>query len=291
MCDTTYQITGLNLTMLNIQLPANAVVSLTRVIDILQPLSPFLVFLDAAAMQLAGSLPDGLDNFYNLEQLNLSGNKGLTGSLPSIWSALTALRTLDVSGTGISSSLPPSWASLQELQAFRATDCNGLLGQLPLEWGILRSLEELVVTNSQLTGMLPAWTDARALHAAGATVLLASELAESDLSPASVKQRKPAVRYTSGQIRPQALAAAANRAATAIRTALAVAPAGTRFMPLRIINLSGNKLSGQLVPGWSLFEQLQVSCHGCHACLLGCIMQQQYHRHARPPPINVVAAK
>jgi hypothetical protein len=272
-CDTIYQIISLNLTVLDIQVPANATLSISRMVDVLQPLSPFMVSLDAAAMHLAGTLPDNLANFYNLEKLNLSGNEGLTGSLPSIWSALTALRTLDVSGTGISGGLPPSWASLQELQAFQAADCNGLLGQLPLEWGILRSLEELVVTNSQLSGMLPAWTDVGALHAAGASVLSIAECAESDVSPASVKQRKPVVQYTSGQIKPQALAAAANRAATALRTALA-APQGTRIMPLRIINLSGNKLFGQLVPGWSLFEQLQVSCHGCHACLLQCIKQQ-----------------
>jgi hypothetical protein len=140
-----------------------------------------------------------------------------------------------------------------------------LSGQLPLEWGILKNLEELVVTNSQLSGSLPAWTDAAVMGAAGAAALAAAERAagqvpDDELSPASTQQRVPTVRYTSGRVGPRAMATAANRALTTLQAALAAAPAGTRFMPLRIINLSGNKLTGQLVPGWSLFEQLQVRC-------------------------------
>ncbi|WIA31728.1 hypothetical protein OEZ86_002604 [Tetradesmus obliquus] len=166
-CDAAYQITWLNLTQLNIQFPAGAALPLPRVADILQPLAAFLLSLDAASLHLAGTLPSSFAAFYNLQHLDLSGNRGLTGSRPSLWSALTALQTLDVSGTGISGSLPPSWASLQELRAFRAANCSSLSGQLPLEWGILRSLEELVVTNSNLSGTLPAWTDSAAMRAAG----------------------------------------------------------------------------------------------------------------------------
>ncbi|WIA12826.1 hypothetical protein OEZ85_006454 [Tetradesmus obliquus] len=262
-CDSAYQVTGLNLTALSIQLPATASFNFTRVIDMLQPLSPTLRVLDAATLQLVGELPKVLATFSKLEVLNLRGNKGLTGGLPSIWSALTALRTVDLSSTGISGNLPPFWASLQELRVFRAANCSGVSGQLPLEWGILRSLEELVVTNSQLDGALPAWTDAGAVRAAGAAALSAAERVANDagdagLSPASVEQRTRTVRYSSGRVEPQAMAAASIRAVTAIKVALAAAPAGTRFMPLRVIDLSGNKLTGQLVPGWSLFEQLQV---------------------------------
>jgi hypothetical protein len=220
--------------------------------------------LDAATLQLVGALPTKLATFSRLELLNLSGNKGITGSLPTIWAALTAMRTMDISGTGISGSLPSSWASLQKLQTFKAVGCNGLSGQLPLEWGILGRLEELVITNSQLGGRLPAWTDATLMRAAGSAALaaaqrVADEAGGADLSPATVERQSAGVRYTRGRIGPKALAAAANRAVTALRSAMAAIPAGTRFMPLRVINLSNNKLSGQLVPGWSLFEQLQVS--------------------------------
>uniref|UniRef100_A0A383WFC7 Leucine-rich repeat-containing N-terminal plant-type domain-containing protein n=1 Tax=Tetradesmus obliquus TaxID=3088 RepID=A0A383WFC7_TETOB len=219
-------------------------------------------------MQLTGTLTASLATYYNLQHLDLSGNSRLTGSLPSLWSALTALQTLDVSNTGISGSLPPSWASLQKLRAFRAADCSGLSGQLPLEWGILRSLEELVVTNSNLSGALPAWTDAGAVRAAADAALAAAQQAPSvqvnqaaaaDVSPATVQRRKtPTARDRGGYVGPRATTAARSRAVSALSAAIAAAPAGTRFMPLRVINLSGNKLSGQLVPGWSLFEQLQV---------------------------------
>jgi hypothetical protein len=216
--------------------------------------------VDAAALQLSGSLPAGLATFSKLESINLSNNKGLTGALPTIWSALTALRSVDVSGTGISGSLPASWASLQELRAFRAADCGSLSGQLPLEWGILRSLQELVVTNSQLSGPLPAWTDAGVMRAAGAAAIataqrVADQAGGDELVTASAPRR---VRYNSRAVAPQAVVAAARRALSALQVALAATPAGTGLMPLRVLNLSGNKLSGQLVPTWSLFEQLQV---------------------------------
>lgn len=260
-CDSGYQITGLNLTALNIQMPSNASLALSTVIDRLQPLSATLRSLDAAALQLSGELPATLATFSRLEHLDLSGNKAVKGSLPSIWAALVALRTLDISSTGISGSLPASWASLQKLRAFRAADCSGLSGQLPLEWGMLKSLEELVVINSQLSGPLPAWTDAEMLRAASTAALATAQQAvdqavNEDLVVASVQQR---VRYISGAVSPQAVVEAASCAASALQSALAAAPASTRFMPLRIINLSGNNLSGQLVPNWSLFEQLQVS--------------------------------
>ncbi|KAF6258413.1 hypothetical protein COO60DRAFT_1692746 [Scenedesmus sp. NREL 46B-D3] len=216
--------------------------------------------LDAAALQLSGELPATLATFSRLEHLDLSGNKAVKGSLPSIWAALVALRTLDISSTGISGSLPASWASLQKLRAFRAADCSGLSGPLPLEWGMLKSLEELVVINSQLSGPLPAWTDAEMLRAASTAALATAQQAvdqavNEDLVVASVQQR---VRYISGAVSPQAVVEAASCAASALQSALAAAPASTRFMPLRIINLSGNNLSGQLVPNWSLFEQLQM---------------------------------
>jgi hypothetical protein len=152
-CNSAYEVIGLNLTSLNIQMPGDASLSLSSIIRVLQPLSSVLASLDAATMQLAGTLPTSLVEFYNLEQLNISGNKRLIGSLPSIWSALTALRSVDVSGTGIRGSLPASWASLQELRSFRAAHCSSLSGQLPLEWGILKNLDELVVTNSQISGV------------------------------------------------------------------------------------------------------------------------------------------
>jgi hypothetical protein len=234
--------------------------SLPTIVDRLLPLGSSLKSLDAAALQLSGSLPEALATFSKLEFINLSANKGLTGSLPSIWSALTALRSVDVSGTGISGRLPATWASLQELRAFRAADCSSLSGQLPLEWGILRSLQELVVTNSQLAGPLPAWTDPGVLRAARGTALATAQQAvdQADGDQLATAAAPLRVRYTSGELASQAKVAAATRALAGLQAALAAQPVATGLMPLRVLDLSGNKLSGQLVPTWSLFEQLQV---------------------------------
>lgn len=129
-CNSAYQVTGLDLNALIIQMPPTASLSFPKLVEMLQPLSSSLRVLNAAALQLAGSLPEALATFSRLEVLNLSGNKGLTGNLPDLWSALTALRTVDISSTNISGNLPPSWASLQEMRVFRAENCSGLSGQL-----------------------------------------------------------------------------------------------------------------------------------------------------------------
>eukprot|EP00882_Tetradesmus_deserticola_P016383 GHRQ01017495.1.p2 GENE.GHRQ01017495.1~~GHRQ01017495.1.p2 ORF type:complete len:262 (+),score=100.52 GHRQ01017495.1:1788-2573(+) len=256
-------------------MPPTATLLLSTVIGMLQPLSSSLRALDASALQLSGELPKLLATFSQLEHIDLSGNKGINSSLPGIWAALTALHTLDVSSTGIQGSLPTSWASLQQLRAFRAADCSGLSGQLPLEWGLLGSLEELVVTNSQLSGPLPAWTDAEVLRAAAAAVLAGARQAvgQANDNAMAVAYNQQSARRTNRAADPvdkQAVVVAASRANGALQASLAAAPGGTRFTPLRIIDLSGNKLSGQLAPNWALFEQLQVSWMRCTTT--GCVL-------------------
>jgi hypothetical protein len=87
----------------------------------------------------------------------------------------------------------------------------------------------------------------------------AADKAASSASRASLRTTRPARNVADDIVSPQTAADASNRVVRALQAAVAATPQGMRFMPLQVVNLSGNKLSNQLVAGWSLFEQLQVS--------------------------------
>ena len=44
------------------------------------------------------------------------GHRGYTGSLPAVWSRLTALTGLDLSSNFLSGTLPPQWSCLTRLK-------------------------------------------------------------------------------------------------------------------------------------------------------------------------------
>lgn len=120
----------------------------------------------------------GLSALAKLEELDVSNNPSLTGTLPQYVSSLTALRKLVISNTGISGSIPAAYASLQLLQEFRAARCPGITGELPKEFGMLRKLQVLEISDTQIEGILPAeWADPVAMKAVGARALAAAKVA------------------------------------------------------------------------------------------------------------------
>ncbi|KAK9789943.1 hypothetical protein WJX73_007087 [Symbiochloris irregularis] len=84
----------------------------------------------------------------------------IAGKLPSTWSTLRQLQTIDVSNNLISKGLPESWGDgLPALVSLDASS-NHLTGTIPASWGNnggLGNLTDLNLASCQLTGSLPSW--------------------------------------------------------------------------------------------------------------------------------------
>ncbi|KAK9812276.1 hypothetical protein WJX73_009659 [Symbiochloris irregularis] len=111
---------------------------------------------------LQGSLPWGLGKFLNVAHLNLSGNPGISGSLPETWGVAgwDHLITLDLSGNSISGKVPASWGrtAMGNLAELRLGG-NRLSGSLPQAWAFTDIFPHLTTLdlshNSNLTSHLP----------------------------------------------------------------------------------------------------------------------------------------
>ena len=103
---------------------------------------------------LSGQLTFALSSLYELTQLDLSLNPGLTGTLPPQWMALN-LTAINFRGASLSGYVPPSvvcsWSSLQYLDLSN----NQLLGPLPSCLGSLPQLLQLSLGENALTGPIP----------------------------------------------------------------------------------------------------------------------------------------
>jgi hypothetical protein len=114
---------------------------------------------------LTGSLPSDLSRLSALRLLHLNGNVEITGTLPAQWSrmnALTALMLNDLSS--LTGTLPSQWGSMSALKFLFASDNRGLLGSLPPRWRSMTNLESLFLSGAYMTGPLPsAWGEMSAL--------------------------------------------------------------------------------------------------------------------------------
>jgi U3 small nucleolar RNA-associated protein 7 len=80
------------------------------------------------------------------------------GSLPSSWSALSKLQTLDLSGNDLNGPLPPAWSKLARLVSLQLYS-NDLKGSVPPAWGTWPRIANVTLYNNpRLSGCLPrAW--------------------------------------------------------------------------------------------------------------------------------------
>ncbi|XP_059652124.1 leucine-rich repeat receptor protein kinase HPCA1-like isoform X2 [Cornus florida] len=107
-----------------------------------------------SSMNLAGQLSGDIQSLSELQTLDLSYNKGLTGSLPSSIGNLKKLSTLILVGCGFTGLIPDSIGSLQQL-VFLFLNSNSFSGPIPPSIGNLSNLHLLDLADNKLSGTIP----------------------------------------------------------------------------------------------------------------------------------------
>ncbi|KAH9588789.1 Leucine-rich repeat-containing N-terminal [Trypanosoma melophagium] len=122
-------------------------------------LPPAEVHLDLRGMGLQGTCPEVDPNvdpsLVKVVSLDMSDNAGLYGPLCSSWSALSQLRSLNLTRTGFSGSIPNSWvAGFGALQNLGLSSMR-LCGSLP-DWSALNkpALNTIDLSNNYFRGTL-----------------------------------------------------------------------------------------------------------------------------------------
>ncbi|KAI8612614.1 hypothetical protein BC830DRAFT_1135959 [Chytriomyces sp. MP71] len=107
-----------------------------------------------ADCRLMGTIPHELGRLINLENLNLNDN-ALAGELPdSLFSGLTKLKELDVSGNFLSGPLHESIGNLELLERLLCHN-NRFEGPLPATIGQLTQLRDFYAHNNRFFGTIP----------------------------------------------------------------------------------------------------------------------------------------
>ncbi|XP_057249528.1 leucine-rich repeat receptor protein kinase HPCA1 [Beta vulgaris subsp. vulgaris] len=105
-------------------------------------------------MQLSGQLTGDLVFLSELQILDLSYNRGLTGSLPGDIGQLSRLTNLILLGCSLSGRIPDSIGLLQQLVSL-SLNSNRFSGPVPASIGNLTNLFWLDLTDNRLTGSIP----------------------------------------------------------------------------------------------------------------------------------------
>ncbi len=105
--------------------------------------------------KVSGSLSAKIAQWSEMEELFVSQNAGLGGSLPKEIGSLKKLKKLSIAQTDISGSIPAELAGCEGLVDFMANDTK-LSGEIPDIWDQLPNLGSLMLYNCDLTGGLPA---------------------------------------------------------------------------------------------------------------------------------------
>ncbi len=103
---------------------------------------------------LNGSLPPELATLSGLRRLEVGGNDGLTGPIPSALGELANLESLFLQGNWLTGSIPAALGGLGNL-GWLGLDDNALTGPLPAELGNLTGLRGLTLSGNALSGPLP----------------------------------------------------------------------------------------------------------------------------------------
>lgn len=114
-----------------------------------------LRYLSLASNFLEGQIPSTLSKCTSLSNLNLSNNhfSGNPDFTTGIWS-LTRLRTLDLSHNELSGSVPEGLSAMHNLKEFRLQG-NHFSGQIPFDIGLCPHLNRIDFSDNRFAGELP----------------------------------------------------------------------------------------------------------------------------------------
>ncbi|KAL9165904.1 hypothetical protein ABFS82_06G200200 [Erythranthe guttata] len=110
--------------------------------------------LGLSTMGLTGTMSGDIGGLSELISLDLSFNRGLTGSLSPRLGDLRKLTVLILAGCSFTNSIPTELGNLSEL-TFLALNSNQLSGEIPASLGQLSNLYWLDLADNQLTGQIP----------------------------------------------------------------------------------------------------------------------------------------
>ncbi|XP_061988779.1 leucine-rich repeat receptor protein kinase HPCA1-like [Rosa rugosa] len=113
-----------------------------------------VVSLKLSSMNLTGTLSGDIGQLSELQILDLSYNKGLTGPLPEEIGSLKKLSNIILVGCSFSGPIPPTIGSLQEL-IFLSLNSNRFSGMIPSSIGNLSKLYWLDLADNYLEGPIP----------------------------------------------------------------------------------------------------------------------------------------
>ncbi|XP_021766713.1 probable leucine-rich repeat receptor-like protein kinase At5g49770 isoform X1 [Chenopodium quinoa] len=113
--------------------------------------------LGLSTLGLGGKLSGDIGGLTELRSLDLSFNRGLTGSLTPRLGDLLKLNILILAGCGFSGKIPPELGNLAEL-SFLALNSNNFTGEIPCSLGNLSKLYWLDLADNHLTGSIPVST-------------------------------------------------------------------------------------------------------------------------------------
>ncbi|XP_028127258.1 probable leucine-rich repeat receptor-like protein kinase At5g49770 isoform X1 [Camellia sinensis] len=122
--------------------------------DGIQCTNSYVTSIQLASMGVTGQLTGDIQQLSELQILDLSYNKGLTGPLPTAIGNLKKLTNLILVGCSFSGLIPDTIGSLQQLRIL-SLNSNSFIGPIPPSIGNLSNLYWLDLADNKLSGTIP----------------------------------------------------------------------------------------------------------------------------------------
>ncbi|KAI3509128.1 hypothetical protein L1887_24154 [Cichorium endivia] len=113
-----------------------------------------VISIKLASMLLTGTLTEDIGQLSELQILDLSYNRGLTGSLVPAIGNLKKLTNLFLINCGFSGPLPDTLGNLENL-IFMSLNLNNFTGPIPASIGNIKNLSWLDLADNRLSGSIP----------------------------------------------------------------------------------------------------------------------------------------